>query len=401
MFYYTSCQVGAEQVLKTEIGRLCPSLRPAFSRPGFVTFKDVNPQEEWSKTVELNTIPSHADQLDSTRLSVDPIDATGSNAAPTDVNRLNVTRLNEIRRQSLFARTIGIALGSIREEVLDRVAAEFWKIVCDSALLSTGMKQTIFLHCFSRDVRLVGDKGFEPFLTQEDQMLFQRLIEHPHVPPQLQISPSYASPAHPGSLVLDCVKIDPSVYWVGLHQADDEHGRFAGGVLLREQPVDMVSRAWLKFEEAIRWSNFPVKCGSRCLDIGSSPGGATQALLTRGAWVLGVDPGKMDSRVLAFPNFTHLRGRIGQIKRRLFRPCQLAIADMNVAPSFTLDVLEELAQNPNIPLQGLLLTLKLFEWKLVEEIPTFLDRIRSWGFKQIQARQLTFNRQEITVSATR
>jgi len=39
-FYYTLCQAGAEKALKQEVLNRFPRLRFAFSRPGFVTFKD-------------------------------------------------------------------------------------------------------------------------------------------------------------------------------------------------------------------------------------------------------------------------------------------------------------------------------------------------------------------------
>jgi len=39
-FYYTLCQAGAEKALKREILHFFPQLRFAFSRPGFVTFKE-------------------------------------------------------------------------------------------------------------------------------------------------------------------------------------------------------------------------------------------------------------------------------------------------------------------------------------------------------------------------
>jgi 23S rRNA (cytidine2498-2'-O)-methyltransferase len=39
-FYFSTCQAGAEKAVKTEIAAEHPRLRFAFSRPGFVTFKD-------------------------------------------------------------------------------------------------------------------------------------------------------------------------------------------------------------------------------------------------------------------------------------------------------------------------------------------------------------------------
>lgn len=39
-FYFATCQVGAEKAVKAEIASECPHLRFAFSRPGFITFKE-------------------------------------------------------------------------------------------------------------------------------------------------------------------------------------------------------------------------------------------------------------------------------------------------------------------------------------------------------------------------
>lgn len=41
-FYFATCQVGAEKALKAEIARELPDLKFAFSRPGFITFKQEN-----------------------------------------------------------------------------------------------------------------------------------------------------------------------------------------------------------------------------------------------------------------------------------------------------------------------------------------------------------------------
>ena len=55
--------------------------------------------------------------------------------------------------------------------------------------------------------------------------------------------------------------------------------------------------------------------------------------------------------------------------------------------------------NKQVSIRGLILTLKLVEWDLAWNIPQYLERIRSWGFNVIKARQLQHNRQEICVAA--
>lgn len=356
-FLYTCTQVGAEKVLKAEILGLFPALRFAFSRPGFLTFKITGLQER------------------------------------EDVWNLS----RQVRERSVFARCAGISLGKVSADSPEMLAKAMGAFP-DSPLCPR--EKIRRLHFWSRDSQIVGENGFEPIPSQQDLDEFQRLLQSLPTNPRIGKSAQRSGiPARKGEMVLDCIRIDPNSYWLGFHWVSDLHSAFPGGCILTEIPDDMISRAWLKFEEALRWSGFPISPGTRCVDIGSSPGGASQVLLNRGAEVLAVDPAEMDSRLIAYPNFTHLRGKIGQLKKKSFRKIKYAIADMNVAPSFTLDVLEDFVLHREIPLRGLLFTLKLFQWKLAENIPEFLRRIRGWGFKNVQARQLTFNRQEITIAA--
>ena len=166
-----------------------------------------------------------------------------------------------------------------------------------------------------------------------------------------------------------------------------------------ELPPDAVSRAWLKMEEALRWSQLPIQRDARVAEIGSAPGGASQSLLARGCWVTGIDPAEMAPEVLGHPRFTHIRRRSTQVRRRDFRKIRWLTADMNVAPSYTLDAVEEIVAHPEIAIRGLLLTLKLPQWDLAEHVPDYLERVRSWGFNIVRARQLQHNRREICLAA--
>ena len=74
---------------------------------------------------------------------------------------------------------------------------------------------------------------------------------------------------------------------------------------------------------------------------------------------------------------------------------------MNVAPSYTLDAVEAIVTHPEVNIRGMLITLKLFQWEMAGEIPAYLDRVRSWGYNLVSARQLQHDRQEICVAALR
>ncbi|MBL9125403.1 MAG: hypothetical protein JNG90_17325, partial [Planctomycetaceae bacterium] len=193
----------------------------------------------------------------------------------------------------------------------------------------------------------------------------------------------------------------PAAEWsVGYHYAHTYESCQPGGMTRVELPEHAVSRAYAKLLEGLRWSQLPLQAGERCAEIGASPGGASQALLEKGMLVLGIDPAEIDARVLAHPNFVHVRKRGSEVRRREFRKTRWLLADLNVAPQYTLDTVEAIATHPEVHLRGLLLTLKLLDWKLADEIPAYVERIQSWGFSSVRARQLQTSRQEICVAAT-
>ena len=166
-------------------------------------------------------------------------------------------------------------------------------------------------------------------------------------------------------------------------------------------PPDMFSRAYLKMHEALLWSRFPIQSGDTCMEIGSSPGGAAQALLSKGLHVIGVDPAEMHPSLLAHPRFTHLRRRGTDVKHRDFRSVNWLVVDANIASERTLNMVESIVSLPHVDLRGLLLTVKLRDWNLAKQIPAYVQRVRSWGFESVRARQLAFNKQEICIAAMR
>jgi 23S rRNA (cytidine2498-2'-O)-methyltransferase len=114
---------------------------------------------------------------------------------------------------------------------------------------------------------------------------------------------------------------------------------------------------------------------------------------------LGIDPASVDGRVLTHRNFTHVRKRADDVRRREFRGVHWLAADMNVAPDTTLAAVQAIVTHEAVNIRGLLLTLKLLDWKMAELVPEYLERIRAWGYSEVRARQLAHNRQEICVAA--
>ena len=324
-------------------------MRSAFARPGFVTFKTETP-------------------------------LTGG-----FVNR------------TVFARAVADSLGKIETEQCDQLTAQVWQIVAEHHLFVNRV------HVFRRDPLPVGEQGFEPHHPPELVELHRKIVEQSPATKFLGAgADDIFSPALPGETVLDVVQIEMNLFFVGTHAITESspiHARYSGGILPIVLPDDAVSRAFRKFNEGLLWSGIILGKEEHCLDIGASPGGCSQFLLQQGVKVSGVDPGAIHPTVLAHPRFTHIRSRIKDAKRSLLRDVQWITADMNVAPNYTLDVLEELvAQIPTV--RGLLFTLKLIRWNLADKLPMLLDRIRTWRFSDVRAKQLVFNRQEVMVAVS-
>jgi 23S rRNA (cytidine2498-2'-O)-methyltransferase len=346
VFLFTTCQVGAEGALKDEMARRGAGFHLAFSRPGFITFK----------------LP--------------------------DVRR----QPHELPRQGVFARTQGFSLGKATGEDNTARAAAFWQLASAQSYDR--------LHVWQRDTARPGFHGFQPGITPlacEVEQALRAALESLPLPPLAPENIDVETQA--GHLVLDCIVVEPDLWWAGWHRASRPESCWTGGLPPIEMPADAVSRAYLKMEEALLWSQLPVQAGEHVAEIGCAPGGAAQALLNRGLRVTGIDPALVDARVAGHPHFRQIRKRGHEVRRREFRDVDWLVADLNVAPRYTLDTVEGVVTHEEANIRGLLLTLKLLDWKMADELPAHLARIRSWGFLDVRGRQLAHNRQEICVAA--
>ncbi len=204
----------------------------------------------------------------------------------------------------------------------------------------------------------------------------------------------------PGDPVLDCIVGDPDeAVFVGIHRHEAGHPAFPGGIpriVLRE---DVPSRAWLKMEQALAFLSLEKLDGWQVLELGCAPGGASLALLDRGARVIGVDTGAMDPAVLAHSSFRSLPISAGEVDvTELPRHVDLLVSDMNLAPPVALRYIERLQRR--LRARHLILTLKINDAKMETMIPAFLERVVQLVPRHhCLATQLPANRKEITILA--
>ncbi|MDX1925451.1 MAG: SAM-dependent methyltransferase [Pirellulaceae bacterium] len=340
-FVFAVCQQGAERPLKERFTGPGAPLRLAFSRPGLATFKT---------NVDQTSPLSH----------------------------------------SWLARVAGEGLGNVRGKLAE-------EMVSQTLALAAGDFQAV--HIFERDHALPGTRGFEPGrseLTEAVGKIFADSYRNAG-----NRVPLINSACSIGSKVLDVILVEPDQWLIGTHTATEIQHCWPGGVYPVVAPDEMVSRAYLKIAEAVAWSQLPMQPGDRVVEIGSAPGGSCQRLLDVGLEVTGVDPAEMDELLLNHPRFEHWRSKAAGMKRKMYSKFKWLTADANVAPNYTLEVVEDIVNYPTSRFQGLLLTLKLSSYELIDQVDAAAEQIRSWGFSKVKIRQLASNRRECCIAAQR
>ncbi len=344
-FIFTVCQIGAEKTLKEEVARNHSDLRFSYSRPGFLTFKAVGPQK---------LTPDFA-------------------------------------LKSIFARTYGISLGKLDLKNVTEKA---------KALLENPI-QKIRLHIWERDrfgpgeepkkqERQENPEGVKQF-TELKNTLFKTVR---NLEPDLFYEETLPKS---GDLVLDLIWVEDEEWWLGCHQHGPLHSPYPGGNPEIQMHPDAPSRAYLKLEEALLWSNAPILKDDVAVEIGSAPGGSTFALLNRGLKLVGIDPADMHPifRRNFREQFKHIQRPVSSVLREeLPDSVQWILLDMNVSPQFSLFAVDRLVTRMEDSLLGVLLTIKLNDWKMASDIPHMLEHIRAMGMTRVRATQLSQNRQE-------
>jgi 23S rRNA (cytidine2498-2'-O)-methyltransferase len=352
-FVFMTCRAGAERAVKDEVARVEPEWRFSYSRPGFLTFKYAG-------------------------------------GRPLDEQRL-------AEGQWTFAHAHGISLGRVTGEKLEELAGSVWKHEAVSKLAAGDGFAANHVWQVGAHNELDGDHFVTPLCEVIEAAL---LAAAPEPFDQARSRAGHRRrAARRNGRVLDVMVLAPGEWWIGYHRAVRRHERWAGGAIPVALPVHAVSRAYAKMVEALAWSDLPLAPQDECVEIGCAPGGASQALLERGLFVTGIDPADVDPVVIAHPRFRHLKKRGKDVRRKEFDGVRWLLADMNIAPQATLDEVEAIVTQTGITIRGMILTLKLSDWKLAARLPEFIARVHSWGYRDVRTRQLTTGGQEVCLVA--
>ncbi len=420
-FYFTICQVGAEKALKEEMARIAPDLRFAFSRPGFVTFKksegEADPQ--WSpSSYNFDTprasikIPRRQGRSEASDQAV--FDHTVRERAERERSMRGISTMHQ---RSVFARSWGVSLGRVGADIdslLGLVRELDGTQETGTNELSTGQStkqqstkqlstkqqstRKLRLHVWERDIAIPGDEPLGYQYNEEAKKLEALLRARA---PEVF---SEGSVAQEGDLVFDVMVIErpqgekPLELQVGYHIHTSAHSPHPGGRAPLMLPEQSPSRAWYKLEEMVLWSKAPLRAGDIALEVGSAPGGMSYAMLERGLSVIGIDPGQMAENVLSHPRYRHIAEPVNAVRREsLPESIQWMLLDMNVKPDVSLFAVDRLVSRAGPDLMGVLLTVKLNDWKYAREIPHMIKHVEAMGLRDIRVGQLAYHRREIAI----
>jgi 23S rRNA (cytidine2498-2'-O)-methyltransferase len=345
-FYFCCCQFGAEKIARDEVLKAYPELKFAFSRPGFVTFKDDSGAP--SKTAAKIAAKTHHPEW-------------------------------------IFVRLWGQSIGQAK----DAAAAQ--------ALQLTVPKEAI-QHAFERDTFVPGDEpeGWGPDQNIRKQWKHWEMGDFPE-----------SGSVEAKQWIYDWIWIDPDTLFLGKHRSNSNTALGPGQHLRLDLPESAPSRAYLKIAEAVLRFQVPTKDVQSVLELGCSPGGATSWMLGQGWKVLGVDPKRMHESIHANPRFRWVPKLAKTITELDLDDCNpdWVVMDMNLNPIEAIDELTHALRlikknyGKQARLKGGVITLKLNDWSLAQGIPKYLERLEAIGFHGIRAQQMTSNRQEFTLWA--
>lgn len=206
-----------------------------------------------------------------------------------------------------------------------------------------------------------------------------------------------------GDWVLEIIKVTANgkdQFYLGEYKSSLLTAPWPGGFSPHTLPEESPSRAYLKVLDGIDYAGAVLNAGEHALEIGSSPGGATYALLKKGLSVEGIDPGLMDDICVANPKFFHHHTSIQDFKVfELKEHVHWLFVDMNLPPEGTLREIEKVVEKIRPSLKGAFITLKMTKPELVKRAPMYLTFVANMGLKVVLATQLPSNKQEFLIYA--
>lgn len=207
-------------------------------------------------------------------------------------------------------------------------------------------------------------------------------------------------PFKSGDWVKEIIKVSDTQFYFGEFRASLLNAPTPGGFSTAELPEEAPSRAYLKVIDGLKYMGVQLPENDCALEIGSSPGGATYALLEKGLRVEGIDPAEMSKVCLDHPHFFHHKESIQDFHVSSLKDhIQWLYVDMNLAPEGSLREIEKVVEAIRPSLKGAFITLKMTKFESVSRVPMYLNLVGKMGLKVVMATQLPSHKQEFLIYA--
>ena len=367
-FVFATCQAGMEKCIKTEVMAQEPNYRFAFSRPGLLTFK---------------------------------------------VNDVATEKCLTIK--SKFIRNFGYSIGSY--ENIEEVIAQA------QLLRNTKNVEKLRLHVYCRDEG--GLKIDHPdYIIEKNKQVsefYTKMLMHsPSLWWNQQVLDVEAK--NDDEVILDVILGEKhEKVFVGYHIHRKEslkvlnwrHSNYPGNILPILVPAESPSRAYAKIEEILQIYDINISSDDVVVEIGSSPGGTSYSLLSRGVKALyGIDPCPQDRShdpiVLKHKNFIPVKSKLEQLNyNNLPISSTWLLCDANIPPHEAVTHLLKIASRYSNTLKGMIFTCKINDEMFNERPERLLEYLneiemkikKSNLFRESTFRQLVSNRQEVSLLA--
>ncbi|MCS6856771.1 MAG: 23S rRNA (cytidine(2498)-2'-O)-methyltransferase RlmM [Sandaracinaceae bacterium] len=228
-----------------------------------------------------------------------------------------------------------------------------------------------------------------PLCKRIQERLREALSERGDLPPFVE---------HPtqGDVELVSVVLREGGEWIwGAQRLAHALSRFPGGRARMRVP-GAVSRAARKLEEAFAWLGVAPAAGERCVDLGAAPGGWSELLLRKGAWVVAVDPAKLSPSIQGHPRLVHhMMSAFRYVPDE--PPVDWLFCDMAWRP---LEVAQLIAKwGRRRWTRFVIANFKLPMRRKLENVYRIRALVEEGGFRYLRSRQLYHDRDEFTLLA--
>jgi 23S rRNA (cytidine2498-2'-O)-methyltransferase len=340
-FYFATCQVGAEKAVKAEVLAQYPQLKFAFSRPGFITFK----QDDDRKPM--------------------------IHQKPGVFTRLWGTVLNQVKDRSAF-----------------------------NALIDSIPSKAI-VHTFERDTFVPGDDpdGFVP--NANINALLKTLPADSTARFRMNVEPELGEQIY-DLMWVDDFHVFLGMHMHGFH-FDPSPGNQPKISLPAKSPSRAylkIAEAIHRYRPKIEKGMQVLEVG--CSPGGATTAMLAMGMKVTGIDPKYMDEALYNDPNFKF--IQKIAAAVTPEDLKNTNPDWI-VMDMNIAPLEAIDelvnVLLCLRKNfgDQLKIKQGFLTLKLNDWKFAESIPLYLRRLEEAGFQQMIATQLNSNRQEFLVVA--